>query len=64
MNVTLVLTTPDEPTPHTLTFDRVESVRYTSDSDMLDMIPGVRIMQPGLVHRFDLRCVLDVLVTR
>ena len=63
MNVTLTLSTPERPEPHVVTHDRVMSVRYTSDSRMLDMVPGIQLRQPNAVHRYDLSVVLDVLVS-
>jgi|KBSMisStandDraft_5_1062788.scaffolds.fasta_scaffold243183_5 hypothetical protein len=63
MNVTLVVSTPEHPEPFTQTFDHVESVRWISDSTMLDMDPGLQVRLPGAVHRFSLDVVLDLLVT-
>ena len=63
MNVTLTLSTPERPEPHVVNLERVYSVRYTSDSAMLDMLPGLQLRQRDCVHRFDLSVVLDMLVT-
>lgn len=68
MNVTLTLTTPEDPEIHVVTFANVTSVRYTADSIMLDMFPGVQVRESrgvlsDRIHRYDLRVVLDVLVT-
>lgn len=62
VNVTLTLSTPEHPEVHAVTHSHVESVRYTADSPSLDMIPGLRIRLKDRVHRYDLACVLDVLV--
>ena len=62
MRVTLMLSTPERPEPHVITLERVYSVRYTSASAMLDMLPGLQLRQRDCVHHYALNVVLDVLV--